>query len=86
MSEMITITPEECLKLEMLFLVRVGEQSSWERNLQKEPKGAVVKFDLRKNGLTGKSFTYYTHVYREATYIEKLMVVSGQTDVIINRR
>jgi len=25
-------------------------------------------------------------VYREATYIEKLKVVSGQMDVIINRR
>jgi len=86
MSEKITITPEECLRLEMLFLVRVNEQSNWERRIQHEPVGSIIKFDLRNYGITNRSFGYYTHVYREATYIEKLKVVSGQMDVIINRR
>lgn len=84
MSDYITYSAEQCLSQETLFLVRVSEQQAQYRRLQPEPVGSIIKIDLRRFGHRG-GYSYDSKDYREANGAEKLLVISGKRDVIIQR-
>jgi hypothetical protein len=77
------LTPEQCTEQVTLFLVRIKEQSEWQARYRPEPLGCILKVDLRPHGWKKTGYYYDDSVYREATGLEKIFVMNGQCDVII---
>jgi hypothetical protein len=79
------IDPAHCTEQQTLFLIRIKKQDSWQASRRKEVIGCVFKVDLRPYGWNNVGYNYDTEVYREATGLEKIFVMNGQCDVIIER-
>jgi hypothetical protein len=80
----VNISPEQCLKQETLFLIRTTKCESWQGR-HGEKLGSVIKIDLRPYGRANNTYGYDGDNYREATGLDKIFVISGQCDVIIER-
>jgi hypothetical protein len=79
------ISAKQCIEQQTLFLIRIKKQDDWQARYRKEPLGCIIKIDLRPYGWKDLAYTYDSDVYREATGLEKIFVMSGQRDVIIER-
>jgi hypothetical protein len=80
----VEITSEQCLKQETLFLIRTTKCEKWQGR-QGEIQGSVIKIDLRPYGRANRTYGYDGDNYREATGLDKIFVLSGKCDVIIER-
>ena len=85
MSGHVYVPAEQCLQQVTLFLIRYKEQNQWEASRRNEPIGCIIKVDLRPYGWRSIGYSYNGDVYREASGVEKIFVMNGKCDVIIER-